>query len=164
LSGTDEEKTRWGQVMENFNLLYARINDMGIIQQEVKQQLAAPTLKVEQCIADQHFIAQKVKANGQAIAQLTLKQFERENGSVSEGLVIADDDTMFENVFAKGKTYNKGEPSHQFKNMPPPGRTICLITPYQRCISQLLMVSNQRSSLINVTTISPYILYLSICG
>jgi hypothetical protein len=29
-SSVDDEKTRWGQVMENFDLLYARLNDMGI--------------------------------------------------------------------------------------------------------------------------------------
>lgn len=93
---------------------------MGIIQQEVKQQLANTTLKAEQCIADQRFIAQQVKANGQAVAQLTLRQFEREAGFVSDGSVVADNDTMFENVFAKGKTNTKPEHSHQFKHMPPP--------------------------------------------
>jgi len=36
---TDEEKTKWDQVMENFDLLYARINDMGITQQELKTQI-----------------------------------------------------------------------------------------------------------------------------
>jgi hypothetical protein len=119
-SSADDEKDRWSQVMENFDLLYARLNDMGIVQQEVKQQLTDTTRKVEQCTADQRFIAQQVQANGQAVAQLTLKQFEHEDGSVSYGSVVADDDTMFENMFAKGKTTNRGEPSHQFKHRPPP--------------------------------------------
>ena len=119
-SSADDEKTRWGQVMENFDLLYARLNDMCITQQEVKQQLADTTLKVEQCNGYQRFIAQQVKANGQAVAQLTLRQFEHEAGSVSEGSMIADDDAMFENVFAaKGKTHTKPEPTHLFKTHRP---------------------------------------------
>jgi hypothetical protein len=119
-SSADNEKTRWSQVMDNFDLLYARLNDMGLTQQEVKQQSADTTRKVEQCTSDQRLIAQQVKANGQAVAQLTIKQFEREEGSSSEGSMIADDDTMFENMFAKGKSTNKGEPSHQYKHRPPP--------------------------------------------
>jgi hypothetical protein len=60
----EEENTRWGQVMDNFNLLFTRMNDIGIIQQEVKQQLTETNLKVAQCTADQQFIAQQVRANG----------------------------------------------------------------------------------------------------
>lgn len=114
--------------MENFDLLYARLDDMGLIQQEVKQQLADTTLKVKQCIADQRLIAQQVKANGLAVAQLTLRQFEHEAGSVSGESMIADDDTMFEIVFAaQGKTNAKLEMTHQFKTHkhPPKTETLC---------------------------------------
>jgi len=89
--------------MDNFDLLFTRMNDIGIIQQEVKQQLADTNLKMAQCTADQQFIAQQMCANGQAVAQLTLRHFEREAGSVSAGSVIADDEIEFENVFANGK-------------------------------------------------------------
>lgn len=119
-SSADDERTRWGQVMDNFDLLYARLNDMGLIQQEVKQQLADTTRKVDQCTSDQRLIAQQVKANGQVVAQLTLRKFEMEDGSVNDGSVVADDDTMFENMFAKGKTNTKGEPSHKFRHQTPP--------------------------------------------
>ena len=74
--------------------------------------------------SDQKFIAEQVKANGQAVAQLTLRQFEHEAGFVSEGSMIADDDAMFENVFAaKGKTHTKPEPTHLFKTHRPPPKT-----------------------------------------
>jgi hypothetical protein len=64
----DEEKTNWDQVMENFDLLYARINDMGITQQELKTQIQLNNTKVEQCSKEQKFIAQPVQANGHAVA------------------------------------------------------------------------------------------------
>jgi hypothetical protein len=63
------EKTQWEQVMENLDLLFTSLNDMGTIQQEVKQQLANTTRKVEQCTAEQKIITEQVKANGQAVAQ-----------------------------------------------------------------------------------------------
>jgi len=79
---------------------------------------------VEQCTADQKFIAEQVKANGHAVAQLTIRQFECEAGSVSGESVIADDEIMIENVFsAKGKNHFKPEPSHKSKTHRPPPRT-----------------------------------------
>lgn len=124
-SSVDDEKERWGQVMDHLDLLSQRLNDMGITQQEVKQQLHDTNLKVAQCTADQRFIIEQVKANGQAVAQLTLRQFEHDVEAVSEGSMIADDDTaMFENVFAdKGKHTAKPGPSHNFKTHPPPPRS-----------------------------------------
>jgi hypothetical protein len=35
----DEEKTRWDQVMEHFDLLFSQINDLGVVQQQLKAQL-----------------------------------------------------------------------------------------------------------------------------
>ena len=35
----EEEKTRWDQVMENFDLLFSRINDIGVVQQQLKTQM-----------------------------------------------------------------------------------------------------------------------------
>jgi hypothetical protein len=46
---TEEEKKRWDQVMENFDLLYTRLNDMGITQQELKNQIQLNNTKVDQC-------------------------------------------------------------------------------------------------------------------
>ena len=40
MSKTSEEgNTRWDQIMGNFDLLFAQINDLGLIQQELKTQV-----------------------------------------------------------------------------------------------------------------------------
>jgi hypothetical protein len=39
LHSADEEKTRWDQVMEHFDLLFSQINDLGVVQQQLKAQL-----------------------------------------------------------------------------------------------------------------------------
>jgi hypothetical protein len=39
--------------MENFDLLYARMNDIGIIQQDLKNQLSANSLKIDKCTTEQ---------------------------------------------------------------------------------------------------------------
>lgn len=59
--------------MENFNLMFTRMNDLSLIQQEVKKQLQETNQKVDQCTAEQHLIVQQVRANEQAVAQLTVK-------------------------------------------------------------------------------------------
>ena len=114
-TSADGEKSRWAQVMDNFNLHFTWMNDIGVIQQELKQHMTNNTLKVDQCTTDQQFIAQQIKANGQAVAQLTMRQSEHEASSISEGFVIADEDIMFENVFANCKHKTKPEPSHQYR-------------------------------------------------
>jgi hypothetical protein len=46
--------------MENFDLLYTRLNDMGITQQELKNQIQLNNTKVDQCSNEQKLIAQQV--------------------------------------------------------------------------------------------------------
>jgi hypothetical protein len=41
MSKSADEKNRWDQVLENFDLLFARVNDIGSIQQELKTELTA---------------------------------------------------------------------------------------------------------------------------
>ena len=36
---SDEEKGRWDQVMEHFDLLFQQMNDIEVIQQEMKREL-----------------------------------------------------------------------------------------------------------------------------
>ena len=43
----DDEKSRWDQVMENFNLLFSRVNDIVVIQQELKSQTTVTNLKLD---------------------------------------------------------------------------------------------------------------------
>jgi hypothetical protein len=51
---------------------------------------------------------------------LTIRQFEKDASYVSDGSVLAEDEIDFENVFAKGKTTSRPEPSHHFRHNPPP--------------------------------------------
>ena len=59
--------------MDHFDLLFNRMTDMGIVQQEMKTQIELNNAKVDKCSADQQSIAEQVRANGQAVAQLTLR-------------------------------------------------------------------------------------------
>jgi hypothetical protein len=52
-----EEKNHWDQVMENFDLLFLEMNNIGVIQQEMKKDLTAAK-------EEQRLIAQQVQANG----------------------------------------------------------------------------------------------------
>lgn len=61
---------------------------------------------VEQCCKDQKFIAQQVQANGQVVAQLTMRQFD-EDKSIS----TSSDDQDFQNVFSKHTTASQPEHS-----------------------------------------------------
>jgi len=36
-TNTDDEKSRWEQVMENFDLVFKQMNDISLIQQQLKQ-------------------------------------------------------------------------------------------------------------------------------
>jgi len=53
----EDENTKWDQVMEHFDLLFTRVNDIGVIQQDLKKQLAANSLKIDACTSKQQFIA-----------------------------------------------------------------------------------------------------------
>jgi hypothetical protein len=106
---SDAEKTRWDQVMENFDLLFQNMNDIGLIQQEMKRDLTSAK-------EEQKKIVQQVQANGQAVANLTLKQMERETLSDHSdgGSMLFDEEEMdFQNVFAKGKKTFMAGPSRQ---------------------------------------------------
>ena len=71
--------------------------------------------KVDKCAAKQQFIAQQVWANGQAVAQLTLQQFDKEPQEFSDGSVFAifEDEEEFQNVFAHTKHGHKPSTSKQ---------------------------------------------------
>jgi hypothetical protein len=57
--------------MESFDLLFAQVNDMSLIQQQIKKDLTTTR-------EDQQKIAKQVQANGQAVASLTICQMENE--------------------------------------------------------------------------------------
>jgi len=58
------------------DLLSKHLNDVGITQQELKKQLTETNLKLDQCTVEQRHISQQVQANGQAVAHLTVRQFD----------------------------------------------------------------------------------------
>lgn len=113
----NDDQSRWDQLLDNFNLLFNRMTDMGITQQELKTQIELSNAKVDQCAKDQQFISKQVQANGQAVAQLTMRQFEEDNksaGSQSESLESDDETPSFQNVFSKSKMSYKAEP-HKYQ-------------------------------------------------
>lgn len=116
----EEEKTRWDSVMDNFELLYARLNDIGLIQQDLKNQLQDNMRRVDNVVSDQKLITKQVKANGQAVAQLTLRQFEDEAQSASGSSVsmIFEEEAPFTNVFANDRGKGPFKPSSS--KQPPP--------------------------------------------
>jgi hypothetical protein len=120
---TEEENTKWDQVMEHFDLLFTQLNDLSVVQQQLKSQLDIRGAAMDQYSQEQHMIAQQVKANGQAVAQLTLRQFQTEakQEEDSDGAFdILDDDASFKNVFAHSKDKAKPEPSKSKKFHRPP--------------------------------------------
>ena len=111
----EDDKSRWDQIMESVDLLFHRMNDIGVIQRELKTQMQENNKKVDKCSAEKQFIAQQVRANGQAVAQLTLQQFDKEPQEFTEGSVSAifEDEEEFQNVFAHTKHDHKPSTSKQ---------------------------------------------------
>lgn len=107
--------------MEQFDLLFTRVDDIGAVQQQMKAQMDIRVAAMDTYMAEQHLIAQQVQANGAAVAQLTMRRFAEEdqlddNTSVS---IIFDEEDHFENMFAKNKDMAKPESS---KHRKPPLR------------------------------------------
>ena len=50
--------------MENFGFLFSRVSDIGFFQQELKAHMGINSSVVDKYSAEQHMIAQQVKANG----------------------------------------------------------------------------------------------------
>jgi hypothetical protein len=99
---SEEEKSRWEQVMEHFDLAFQQMNDMALIQQEIKKDLQATK-------EDQKLIAQQVQANGQAVASLSLRIMEKE--AVSEhsddmSIIFDEEENDFQNIFATKKKHD----------------------------------------------------------
>ena len=109
------------QVMEHFDLLFTRVNDIGEVQQQMKQQMDIRGAAMDAYSAEQHLIAQQVKANGAVVAQLTMRQFDHEDqfeDHASESIIFDDEQPHFENVFASKKdTFKPG--SSKTKKPPP---------------------------------------------
>jgi hypothetical protein len=114
---SDEDNSKWDHVMGNFDLLFSQINDMSMVQQSLKAQMDLSSAAVDKYSAEQQMIAQQVKANGQAVAQLTLQQFHRDaKYSDSESASIAyEEENPFSQEYNKGKAVPKPKPSRPTK-------------------------------------------------
>lgn len=113
----EEEQTRWDQVMQQFDLLFTQVNNISVVQQQLKTQMDIRGAAMDQYSAEQHMIAQQVKANGQAVAQLTMKAFEKEAhyDDSEEVSVVFEEEPPFQNIFAKNKDPHKPALSHKPK-------------------------------------------------
>jgi len=74
-----EEKTFKHEVMDHLKLMFSRISDVGEVQQQMKAQMDIHGAAIYNYSAEQHMIAQQVKANRATMAQLTMRQFEHES-------------------------------------------------------------------------------------
>jgi hypothetical protein len=122
----DDEKSRWDQVMEHFDMLFTRVNDIGEIQQDMKKQLNDNSAKVDNCTAEQKFIAQQVRAKGQAVAQLTIRQFEEDDKYASdapESMIFEEEENPFATAYAKNKGTGKSHFPKHYKHRTDPHRS-----------------------------------------
>ena len=58
MSKSTDEKQSMDQVMEHFDLLFTRVNDIGETQQQMKQQMDIRGAEMDEYTAEQHLIAQ----------------------------------------------------------------------------------------------------------
>lgn len=147
--------------MESVDLLFDRMNDINQAQQTLQKQVMAHNQKVD-------FISQQVQSNGQAVAQLTLKQFEAEENQLTDesvSIVYEEEAEDFQNVFAKGKTTMKApgqdSPSNLRTNTT---KIIFHITLFPKCSFLHLRAPTQRFGLITVKTTSQFIAYQQSSG
>jgi len=64
--------------MENFDILFAQMNDISVQQQELKKDITETKRGISETKEEQKLISKQVQANGQAVASLTLRQMETE--------------------------------------------------------------------------------------
>jgi len=107
-TNTDDEKSRWEQVMDNFDLVFKQMNDISLIQQQLKQ-------SVDETKEEQKIISKQVHADGQAVASLTLRQMENEAAMhQSENVSLSSaEEAHFDNIFARKDYVVKTEPSNR---------------------------------------------------
>ena len=110
------------RVMDQFDLLVTRVNEIGATQTQMKQQMDIRAAAMDEYTSEQHLIAQQVRANGAAVAQLTLQQFDQgemyKDGEFTSVTSEDSDHQALENIFASKKPPPEVGPSKHQK--PPP--------------------------------------------
>ena len=116
--------------MESVDMVFDRMNDITTAQQTLSQQVQASLQKVTHMAEQQNVMVQQIRANGQAVANLTLRQLEKEDQYLSDtstSVVFEEEDPDLHNVFAAGKkpmktamprNYKEHHPSHSRETIP----------------------------------------------
>lgn len=68
------EDAHWHEVMENLDLLYAKVGSVEQNQQRIEARMEMSGGIMEQMLKDQQQLAKQMEITGQAVAQLTLNQ------------------------------------------------------------------------------------------
>ncbi|KAJ1265605.1 hypothetical protein BS78_08G089100 [Paspalum vaginatum] len=96
---TAQDNVHWEQLMENFDLLFSRVNDIGISQQS-KAQIEFHANKVDKNYQEQQLLAQQVTATGKTVANLILSQQNADTRSVAS--LVQEEENPFHDQYKVG--------------------------------------------------------------
>ena len=69
-----QDDEHWTQVNENFDLLFARVESLGVNQARLESQMNLGNQVMEQILKDQQTLAKQIDVTGDAVARLTLNR------------------------------------------------------------------------------------------
>ena len=69
-----QDDEHWNQVSENFDLLFARVESLGVNQARLESQMNLGNQVMEQILKDQQTLAKQIEATGDAVARITLNR------------------------------------------------------------------------------------------
>jgi len=72
------DKERWESIHENFDLLFAKVEDVDRMQHKLEAKVDISASVLDQMIKDQQTLAKQIETTGQAVAQLTIRQMRTE--------------------------------------------------------------------------------------
>jgi len=72
------DKERWESIHENFDLLFAKVEEVDRMQHKLEAKVDISASVLDQMIKDQQTLAKQIETTGQAVAQLTIKQMRTE--------------------------------------------------------------------------------------
>jgi len=72
------DKERWDSITENFDLLFAKVEEVDRMQHKLEAKVDISATVLDQMIKDQQTLAKQLESTGQAVAQLSLRQMRNE--------------------------------------------------------------------------------------
>jgi len=72
------DKERWDSINENFDLLFAKVEEVDRMQHKLEAKVDISATVLDQMIKDQQTLAKQIETTGQAVAQLTIRQMRTE--------------------------------------------------------------------------------------